>query len=650
MSNIKKLMMSAAGDEALNVEDVFSTYLYHGTQTQVGGQTITNNIDLATEGGMVWFKARNAFSSSTITDTEMGAGNYLETASTAAKNYSSTYMTSFNTDGFTLGAFSGFTNSDLDYVSWTFRKAPKFFDVVTYTGNGTSSRTVSHNLGSVPGMIIVKNLDSSFGWNVYHRMLSTAATSPGASPETDYLRLHVSDAALDDSSAWNDTAPTDSVFTLGGSNNINNDSYVAYLFAHNDGDGEFGTTGDQDIIKCGNYTGNNGYPDGYKEVELGFQPQFLLVKKADGNGDWFIADSMRGIVAEFGTDPLLRPNSSSTTYTSLGDTFELTATGFRVNGSSSALNSGGSDYIYMAIRRGTKIPESGADVFAAAYQQSGATYYDPPSFTAGFTVDMAIVTRDGDPRRVNDRLRGPQYVTTDGSSAQTGDSLAHFGYQDGYRYGYSAYFGWMWKRAPHYLDIVNYEGDGSSGNTVTHGLGVAPEMIWVKRLNQAGSWSVYHASRGATKNLVLDTASNETTSSVYWNDTAPTDEVFSLGNSLNVNGNGSRYIAYLFATLSGVSKVGSFSGNGASQTIDCGFSSGARFILIKSATSASSGWLVWDSVRGIVAGDDPYFDMSSTANAVTNTDIIDPNNSGFTVNTGASINTSGAEYIFYAVA
>ena len=649
MSTIKKLMMTAAGGDVVNVEDVFSTYLYTGTNAT---HTITNGVDLDGEGGLVWIKNRAVAWNHAWTDTERGVREELKSDQAVAEDLqpSGQGVTAFNSNGFTLGTGSKYNASSNYYVSWTFRKAPKFFDVVTYTGDEVSGRTVSHNLGSVPGMMIVKSRDTNFNWYVYHRMATTAGIAPGSSPETDFLVLNEDGAALDDSSVWNDTAPTDSVFTAGGSINNSGTEYVAYLFAHNDGDGEFGPTGDQDIIKCGGYTGNNGYPDGYTEVELGFQPQFLIVKKSDGSADWLMADSMRGIIAEFGGDPLLRPNTSGSVYTSLGDAFELTATGFRINGSNSALNSGGSNYIYMAIRRGTKIPESGTDVFAAANESTGAAYYGPPSFTAGFPVDMAIYTKDGTLRGVNDRLRWYQRVSTDDDGAQTSDGVSYFHYQDGYRYGYAAYFGWMWKRAPHYFDIVNYEGNGSSGNTVTHGLGVAPEMMWVKRLNNSSSWSVYHASRGATKNLALDLTSNETTSSTFWNNTAPTDEVFSLGTSLNVNGNGSRYIAYLFATLSGVSKVGSFTGNGTSQTIDCGFSSGARFILIKSATSASSGWLVWDSVRGIVAGDDPYFDLSSTANEVTNTDIIDPNSSGFTVNTGASINTSGAEYIFYAIA
>jgi len=118
-----------------------------------------------------------------------------------------------------------------------------------------------------------------------------------------------------------------------------------------------------------------------------------------------------------------------------------------------------------------------------------------------------------------------------------------------------------------------------------------------------------------------------------------------------MNGSGKTYIAYLFATLAGNSKVGSYTGNGSSQTINCGFSAGARFILIK-RTNAAGDWYVWDSVRGIVAGNDPHLSLNTTAAQVTNDDSIDPANAGFIVNqvSATNINVSSATYVFYAIA
>lgn len=110
-------------------------------------------------------------------------------------------------------------------------------------------------------------------------------------------------------------------------------------------------------------------------------------------------------------------------------------------------------------------------------------------------------------------------------------------------------------------------------------------------------------------------------------------------------------VAYLFATLPGISKVGSYAGNGTSQTINCGFATGARFILIK-RTDAAGDWYVWDSVRGIVAANDPHLSLNTTAAEVTTDDSVDPDASGFIVNQVAAtnINVSGASYIFLAIA
>jgi hypothetical protein len=111
------------------------------------------------------------------------------------------------------------------------------------------------------------------------------------------------------------------------------------------------------------------------------------------------------------------------------------------------------------------------------------------------------------------------------------------------------------------------------------------------------------------------------------------------------------YISYLFATVAGVSKVGSYTGTGADLNVDCGFSAGARFILIK-RTDSTGDWYVYDSERGIVAGNDPYFLLNSNAAQVTNTDYIDPLSSGFTVTSSApaALNASGGTYIFLAIA
>jgi hypothetical protein len=212
----------------------------------------------------------------------------------------------------------------------------------------------------------------------------------------------------------------------------------------------------------------------------------------------------------------------------------------------------------------------------------------------------------------------------------------------------SNYYSWMWKRAPGYFDAVAYTGDGVAGRTVSHNLGVAPEMMWVKRRSSSALWAVYHKDLGNTKYIQLQSSAAAGTLSTFWNDTSPTSTDFTVGTYTAVNGNADTFVAYLFASLPGISKVGSYTGNSGTQTIDCGFTSGARFVLIK-RTDSTGDWYVWDAERGIVAGNDPYLELNTTDAEVTSTDWVDPDNSGFIVN-GTTINASSASYIFYAIA
>ena len=208
----------------------------------------------------------------------------------------------------------------------------------------------------------------------------------------------------------------------------------------------------------------------------------------------------------------------------------------------------------------------------------------------------------------------------------------------------------MFRRAKGFFDVVAYTGNSTNGRTVTHNLGAVPEMMWVRQRGQAEDWLVYHSALGNTKATRLNSNIAEYTDN-KWNDTTPTSTVFSLDNSNIVNGSGRTYIAFLFATVAGISKVGSYTGTGSELNVDCGFSAGARFIFIK-RTDSSGDWYVYDSVRGIVAGNDPYFLINSTAAQVTNTDYIDPLSSGFTVTSSAptGLNASSGTYIFLAIA
>jgi hypothetical protein len=647
MSKLTKALTAAAGNagESSYVEDVFSTYLYTGNNTGTNTQNIVNGIDLAGKGGAVWIKTRNVAWNHGIWDTETDGGN-LYTNTTDAQQ-SNDDLASFNSDGFGVSSAVGtgwYNFNDQPQVSWTFRKAEKFFDVVTYTGDGNATHEIAHNLGSVPGCIIIKNTSGAWNWLVYHKDstndLNLNTTSEGFFSLVDSVT----------STSFNFSSFSSLV-------NASGSTYVAYLFASDAGG--FGDDGSESIIKCGSYGPGTETLDG-PEVNLGWEPQWVLTKCYDNTGDWVLHDNMRG-VATNGNDKWLRPNTSGAELTS--ENIIFTSTGFKITSASAYVNQSGYNYIYIAIRRPMKTPESGTEVFSPnAVNVPAGT-----QITTGFPVDVAFATyRLGQGTRIETRLAGVSTITGSNTSKylnafSTAAENAAAGYLDGWNnIGHHQSVGYAnapdvyhsFKRATGFFDVVAYTGDGTPSNTVRrdlkHNLGVAPELAILKRRNSTSEWQV--AADGKELYLNLNLASQGTyTPSSYFN--ATDFDVEGWVNEANNNVSGSTYIAYLFATLAGVSKVGSYTGTGSNVNVDCGFSAGARFILIK-RTDSTGDWYVWDSVRGIVAGNDPYLLLNSTAAEVTSTDYIDPLSSGFTVTSSApaALNASGGTYIYLSIA
>jgi hypothetical protein len=222
-----------------------------------------------------------------------------------------------------------------------------------------------------------------------------------------------------------------------------------------------------------------------------------------------------------------------------------------------------------------------------------------------------------------------------------------------------AFINWFFRRAPGVFDIVADTGTGSA-HTIAHNLTVVPGLMIRKKRSAADLWAVYAGD--ATDYLILNTTAATADLDTIWNDTAPTASVFTVGTHDDVNGNTATFVTYLFATLAGISKVFSYTGDGGTvdnagtgQTINCGFAAGARFVMIK-CTSNTSDWVVVDTVRGLIAGNDPALSLNTTAAEVTTTDLLDPDNSGFVVNqlatgtTSKNFNVTGYTYIGLAFA
>ena len=624
------------------VEDVFSTWLYNGNGTT---QTIINGIDLSTYGGLVWQKDRTQALNNRVTDTVRGATKTLITDSiTDQQNYAGG-LTSFNSNGFSIGTDGPGNNAGDTFASWTFRKQSKFFDIQEWTGNATN-RTISHNLGSVPACIMVKRRDASGAWQVYHRSLAN----------TEYLVLNTTAAVATNANRWNSTTPTSTEFSLGTDVTVNasGGSYVAYLFAHDAGG--FGALGTDNVISCGSFTmvGN------VASVTLGYEPQWTMIKPADNTGSWMINDVMRGSTTQGGQTKQLWANLSDAEASGTAGTHP-TATGFTVQGLADAT------YIYIAIRRGPMaVPTLGTSVFSPIFPSAASG----TQMTTGFPVDMQLLTYTpgGYGPYAIDRLRGVVTTPTDASSPYlktnttaaevSNDFITRYwnntGFQGSSFWGGSSTVFHNFRRAPSFFDEVCWTGDGTNPRSLSHNLTVAPTLIITKKRNSTSNWITGFDFASTTyKYFFLNdsgAANPDTYASTPVYGGNPTASVFIVGNQGNINQSGDTYVSYLFATCAGVSKVGSYTGTGATQTINCGFTAGARFVLIK-RTDSTGDWYVWDSARGIVAGNDPYILLNSTAAEVTGTDYIDTAATGFEISSTApaAINANGGSFIFFAV-
>lgn len=633
------LLVKNASSDKLYVEDVFSTYLYTGNGSS---QTITNGINLSGKGGMVWAKNRSATGNNVIADTTRGTYSTLFTNLTNAASGSS-YI-DFSSTGFSVINSGSWNVNNNNFASWTFREAPKFFDVVTYTGNDTA-RDIAHSLGVAPGMIIIKTLNAASNWFVWHRSLNNKITF-----------LESTDAAADATGYYFGAASTQTATTFrvlaSGGNNASGNTYVAYLFAHD-------TTADG-IVQCGSFTKDGS---GNATVSLGWEPQYVLVKSTNGSnaavGDsWLIADIMRG--ANYTATAWLEANASTAEGAYGGPWCVPTATGFQINGLS-----GGSNNIYLAIRRGPmRTPTDATKVFTPSiYTGNSGTQI----VTAGFPIDLSIMAnRDRSGTSLNpvfDRLRGStQYLSTNFNDAETTANSTYSPLFDSNtsitlrglgitNYSSATYVDWNFRRAPSFFDQVCYSGTGAT-LSVSHNLKVVPELIIIKRRNTAYNWPVWRTGTGTGTTFgYLNSNAAEADQGVAILTATPTSTAFSLAAWAPINGSGGTYVAYLFASCPGVSKVGTYTGSGTTKQIDCGFTNGARFVLIKRTDSVGE-WFVYDSARGIIAGNDPYLALNSTSAEVTNTDYVDAYSAGFELSSTAppDLNANGGTYIYLAIA
>ena len=314
--------------------DYFNVALWTGTGAT---QNITG---LGFQPDMVWGKSRSLAYSPQPYDIVRGATKQLTTSSTNAEATVSG-VDSFDSDGFTIGSNNGLNQTSGTFVAWSWKangsgvsntdgsitstvsaNTSSGFSIVGYTATNTTG-TVGHGLGVAPNMIIVKDRQDASNWYVYH-------TSIGA---TNRIWLNTTAASTSDSTAWNNTSPTATVFSVGTSTNYLTHNHIAYCFAPIEGYSAFGS-----------YTGN-GSADG-PFVYTGFRPACIIVKQTNAVTDWMIHDSAR--------DPYnvvkhrLHPNFPYAESTNI-DLYDFTSSGFKLRTSTSSWNASGGTYIYAAF-------------------------------------------------------------------------------------------------------------------------------------------------------------------------------------------------------------------------------------------------------------------------------------------------------------
>jgi len=314
-------------------QDYFNIVLYTGNGS-------TNAITgVGFQPDMCWWKMRSGIEEHALGDAVRGATKIVKTNAPDAQATSSSYFSSFDSDGFTLGGDSKTNSNGSTYASWNWKangagvsntdgstsstvsaNTTAGISIVKWTPSG-SAETVGHGLGSVPKMILTKNLGASQGWFTYHHIIGN----------TKYLLLNSDAAPATDSTAWNNTTPTSSVFSVG--SQFGGSDYVAYCFAEKKG-----------FSKFGSYTGN-GNADG-PFIYTGFKPAFVIHKRTDVAGYyWQIWDNKRDSfnVVDLG----LNANTTVAEYT---ETFgDFVSNGFKITGTNTNKNEAGGTYIYIAF-------------------------------------------------------------------------------------------------------------------------------------------------------------------------------------------------------------------------------------------------------------------------------------------------------------
>ncbi len=669
-------LIAAAAPDPTYVDDVFSADIYLGNG---GLQQMNNGIDLAGEGGLVWFKRRNTADAHALFDSERGTDYMMKTNDNSGQATVGSWNVQFNSNGWQVNTADGQVNDNQStYVAWTFRKHKGFFDIVKWTGNNVNGRAIPHNLGVRPGMIIIKRYSGgNEDWVVFHK---GAGNGTYGNAGTYHLILNEANTRSTGQTIFNDTAPTADEFTVGNENKVNAQSqeYVAYLWA----DGSeaaakiFGKDKDQAIVSCEAYegSGSNSTPvDSNNSKDIGFEPQFSIIKSADGGSSWKMACS----AMQYGR--LMGGNNLNQTSNTMADALTVNADTNAAEGGGSRFTTYGKGFLMwfesggsvnnqsetfcpLAIRMRDGLvgkPDLDASKYASAVEGDSTS----PCFPHDFEVDMGIAKNQGSGNwllgfRKSYMFKANMNDTTapspepsmnfNGSSAQSGPVFNKSYFNDSYGTSYISY---AFRRGPGF-DVQIYGGDGSNNQPKQHSLGVVPELIAYRRWSSTEDWTIYNSRANNGTNAIQDSIQFNTNDGEFGFDTSggqgpPTATTFYPGSHDRTGSSTHTYVALLWASVAGVSKIDQYTGTAATHNVSLGFA--PKFIWIK-RTDTSANWIVMSEAQGwSSSGNDTIGEFNNTNQFASNKNPVNPTATGFdVVGTDGDWNADGGTYLYYA--
>lgn len=622
---------------------------------------------------MSWIR-ENAPKSTLIADNVAIPGKYLY--ADVANGATSYWAPELNENESVYRANSGqYNNSGKANYVHEIGVAPGVLDIISFEGDGTNFREIPHNLGTRPGMVILKKTDDSDSWSIWHKDLKPS----------NILSFESQNGEHNPYNAFPSNPTADSIF-VGNNGAVNGagHDFVAYVFAA-DSPGK---------VKCGKYEGNGAT----NYVDLGFQPAFTLIKRVDGSTDWVAATEKSGEAHAYWY--LNRQDVAM--YGNSGDYIGFQGwTQLALNGGNTDFNANNSDYIYIAVASsltgpnstqlnllsgqdleyfttGTAITSnaaaSGSNVSFGSMTWSG-TSVSPgfnllPSAGGEYFMDIresannkwlvwikSHNTSNGhnmyDSERSYRTMLSSVHVNPAG---YTGDNNTIFqgpatGNTPGYslgRSGYtnetgSSYISWNFKAAPQFFDVQKYigqEGISSTNKlTINHDLGVEPGCIIIKSLNDHTDWQVWHHELSSTNALRLNVTNGQFDVGLTWLEADASS--FSFNNSSSNYSSGQRdYISYIFAKDTPYVKCGKYTGAGPGTVVDFGFT--PRWVMVKSLNNGSH--VIFDER---LSNKILYTAMDNEAQGFN----FSMDSNGLTMNGNfGSTNYAGYEYTYVAIA